>query len=313
MTARIVMKLEVVERIDLGDGVARATLRHPRRPALPAWTPGAHVDLRLPDGKVRQYSLIGDPDDLTTYTIAVKRDETGRGGSRLAHQILREGAIAHVSAPRNNFPLVPGRAVLIAGGIGATPLIAMARALARRGEDFAFHLCVRSEDSPFPTLVEAVCGDRLSVYRSSGADARRLDVAALLTGVPDDVHVYCCGPERLTVAVAEAAAGRSEEHVHFEVFAATSDENYKPEPFDVTIASTGQTYRVPADRSALDVLREQGFALPSSCELGVCGSCECGYVDGIVVHRDVVLKPSTRQHRMMLCVSRARVGVTLDL
>ncbi|GGK50190.1 PDR/VanB family oxidoreductase [Salinarimonas ramus] len=313
MTARIVMKLDVVERTELGDDVARLVFRHPRRPTLAAWTPGAHVDLRLPDGKVRQYSLIGDPDDLATYTIAVKREASGRGGSRLVHEALCVGAVAHVSAPRNNFPLAPGRAVLIAGGVGATPLISMARELVRRGEDFAFHLCVRTADSPFAIMAEAVAGERLSVHASSGEGARRLDVAALVAGLAPDVHLYCCGPDRLTAAVAEAAEGRDEDTVHFEVFAATADENYKPEPFDLTIASTGRTYRVPAERSALDVLREEGFALPSSCELGVCGSCECGYTQGTVIHRDVVLEPSARQHRMMPCVSRARVAVTLDL
>ncbi|MGI4793186.1 MAG: flavin reductase family protein, partial [Janthinobacterium lividum] len=133
-------------------------------------------------------------------------------------------------------------------------------------------------------------------------------------GDPDPgTHVYCCGPQRLTDAVRKATARWPEAQVHFEAFQATLDENYKAEPFDVTLASTGETLRVPADRSALDVLREHGLVLPSSCELGVCGACRCGYRDGVVIHRDSVLGVAARQDHMMLCVSRARVAVTLEL
>lgn len=316
MTARMIMKLAVTERRELGDGVARFVFRHPKKPTLPRWSPGAHVDVRLPDGKVRQYSLIGDPDDLSHYAIAVKREDAGRGGSSHIHANLHEGDEVHVSAPRNNFPLHDGPAVFIAGGIGVTPILSMAREAARRGDEIAVHLCVRSDRSPFPSLFEESFADRLNVYRSRGEGAQRLDVTTLVRGLPADTQIYCCGPERLTDAVAEAAQaveGRDDESVHFEVFTATLDENFNPEPFDVTVKSTGKTHRVPANRSALDVLREAGHTLPSSCELGVCGSCECGFVDGTVIHRDKVLRPGARQTRMMLCVSRARVAVTLDL
>jgi reactive intermediate/imine deaminase len=120
-------------------------------------------------------------------------------------------------------------------------------------------------------------------------------------------HIYCCGPQRLTEDVRAAAAHWQEAQVHFEVFQATLDENFKPEPFDIEIASTGKVIRVPAEQSALDALRGEGFILPSSCELGVCGACECGYRDGVVIHRDAVLGVAARQDRLMLCVSRARV------
>lgn len=321
MTARMIMKLTVAERRELGDGVARFVFRHPKKPSLPAWSPGAHIDMRLPDGKVRQYSLISDPDDLSHYAIAVKREAPGRGGSSHIHANLSEGDETHISAPRNNFPLQEGPAVFIAGGIGVTPMISMAREAARRGSDLAFHLCVRSDASPFPDIVRESIGgesndDSLTVYRSQGEDARRLEVARLVSTVSPDIPIYCCGPERLTDAVADAAAtvaGRDEDSVHFEVFTTTLDENFNAEPFDVTVLSTGKTHRVPADRSALDILREAGHTLPSSCELGVCGSCECGYTEGAVIHRDKVLRPSARQTRMMLCVSRARVAVTVDI
>lgn len=317
MTARLIMKLKVESVTPAGESVALYTLRHPLRRVLPEPEPGAHVDVRLPDGRIRQYSLCGDPNDLSAYQIAIKREDAGRGGSRWLHDNLSAGAVVHVSAPRNNFGIASqaSRHVLIAGGIGVTPFAAMASRLARAGADFDLHLCSRTPDAPLLDNLRTICGDRLHIYFSGqGTAGERLDVAAMLAAeTRPGTHVYCCGPQRLTEAVRAATAHWPETVVHFEAFKPTLDENFKPEPFDLRIASTGETVRVPADRSALEVLRERGFALPSSCELGVCGSCECGYRDGVVIHRDAVLGVSARQDRMMLCVSRARVQVTLDL
>jgi vanillate O-demethylase ferredoxin subunit len=220
-----------------------------------------------------------------------------------------------VSHPRNNFGVAveARRHVLIGGGIGVTPLAAMARYLTARGAEFILHLCARSaEYAPLLSELQALCGDRLRCWFSS--DSSRFDPAAL--GAPEDgVHVYACGPQRLTDAVQATleTAGWPVEQLHVEHFAPTVDENYKPEPFDAQIASTGAIVHVPADVSLLEVLRRHGFAMPSSCEIGVCGSCECGYRDGTVIHRDVVLPVAKRQDRMMPCVSRARVNVTLEL
>lgn len=313
MTARIIMKLDVIGREPAGDGTIRLTFKHPWRETLPKWTPGAHVDVRLPDGKIRQYSLIGDPRRQDVYVIAVKQETDGRGGSRWIHDALTPGTQAHVTAPRNNFPLAThnGRTVLIAGGIGVTPLLSMARALAERNADFVLHYCSRTAHAPLLGELRAICSEQLHLHTPGGS---RFDAAAVLGQQdPSSAQVYCCGPDRLTASVRAATESWNPDAVHFEIFQPTLDENFKAEPFDVTIASSGQTIRIPADRSALDVLRENGFILPSSCELGVCGSCECGYRDGIVIHRDSVLKLSARQDRMMLCVSRARVSVTVDL
>ncbi|MCJ2076327.1 PDR/VanB family oxidoreductase [Methylobacterium sp. E-041] len=315
MNARLVMKLQVAAAVATTPDVLHLTLVHPRRPELPAWTAGAHVDLRLPDGRVRQYSLCGDPADRGRYEIAVKHETPGRGGSAWVHGNLAPGAVADVSAPRNNFPLATGaqRHVLVAGGIGATPLLAMARTLSAHGADFELHLCARSMiHAPLLADLRTVCGPRLHDWFSE--EGRRFH-PALLRGPDANTHVYACGPRRLTDAVqaALAANGWPPEQVHVEHFAAVSDENFKPEPFGARIASTGAVLHVPADRSLLDVLREHGFSLPSSCELGVCGACECGYRDGTVIHRDAVLPIGKRQDRMTPCVSRARVGVTLDL
>jgi ferredoxin-NADP reductase len=316
MTARLIMKMTVAEVAATGEDVRLITLRHPKRPTLPEPSPGAHVDVRLPDGRVRQYSLCGDPDDATCYRIAVKREAGGRGGSTWIHEHLVRGAEAHVSAPRNHFRLAPdaGEYVLIAGGIGVTPLTAMAYRLVRDGKPFALHYCARSErQAPLLAELRALCGDRLRTHFSAGDEARRFDPAAALAERASGAHVYCCGPARLVEAVRAAAAHWPEEAVHFEFFAPLADYDFEPTPFEIEIGSTGRILAVPADRSALAVLRENGFNVVSSCELGVCGSCECGYRSGTVIHRDVVLEPGARRNRMMLCVSRAEGRVVVEL
>lgn len=315
MTARLIMTLRVAAASATTPDVLHVSLVHPLRPELPAWQPGAHVDLRLPDGRVRQYSLCGDPADRTRYEIAIKREEAGRGGSAWAHANLAEGSLAHVSAPRNNFPLAAeaGRSILVGGGIGVTPLVAMARHLAAEERDFTLHLCARSAAcAPLLAELRQVCGARLETW--FGDEGRRFDPRRL--GAPEPgTHVYACGPARLVDAVRDglAEAEWPDAQIHIERFQATVDENFKAEPFDARIASTDAVLHVPADRSLLDVLREHGFSMASSCELGVCGACECGYRDGTVLHRDSVLPLAKRQDRMTPCVSRARVNVTLDL
>lgn len=315
MSARLIMKLRVEDAVYTTPEVMRLRLRHPLRPQLPPWTAGAHVDLRLPDGRVRQYSLCGDPADLSCYEIAIKREEAGRGGSRWAHDNLSPGTIAHVSAPRNNFPLATDAShhVFIAGGIGVTPFLSMAHALKGGNATFDLHLCARGPDlAPLLPELRAIAGERLQCWFSS--EGRRFDPRVLHRHA-DGVHFYACGPQRLTdaVQVSLEEAGCPADAIHVEHFGAVLDENFKPEPFDAIIASSGKRLHVPADRSLLDVLRDNGVNLSSSCEIGVCGSCECGYVDGTVIHRDAVLPVSRRQDRMMPCVSRARVGVTLAL
>ena len=313
MTARLIMKLRVAKLRFTTPDVMHLQLVHPLRPTLPEWSAGAHVDLRMPDGRVRQYSLCGDPDDSSKYEIAIKREAAGRGGSIWAHEGLREGSEVHISAPRNNLPLSDKgeRYILVAGGIGITPLLSMARTLRCWGKDFTVHYSARSA-SKAPLLAELrdICGPRLQCWFSEGGS--RFDPVAI-GPYEAGTQAYICGPQRLLDAVQSALNTWPEGHVHSEVFQMTVDENFKPEPFEATVASTGQRFLVPADKSLLDILRENDFIMPSSCEMGLCGSCECGYRDGVVLHRDKVLATSKRQDRLMLCVSRARVSVTLDL
>jgi vanillate O-demethylase ferredoxin subunit len=313
VTARLIMKLRVAKARLTTPDVLQLELVHPLRPTLPGWSAGAHVDLRMPDGRVRQYSLCGDSDNLSSYQIAIKREAAGRGGSNWVHDTLGDGREVHISSPRNNFPLDPNGLdyILIAGGIGITPLISMALTLKRRGKAFTLHYCARSTaDAPLLDQLKEICGPDLKTWFSQ--DGTRFDPATI-GPYREGRQLYMCGPQRLLDAVQASVSQWPDDRVHGEVFQMTVDENFKPEPFEATIRSTGQKLLVPADRSLLDVLRDSGFVMPSSCEMGICGSCECGYRDGIVLHRDKVLPTSKRQDRLMLCVSRARVGVTLDL
>ncbi|MET3792935.1 PDR/VanB family oxidoreductase [Aquamicrobium terrae] len=317
MTARLIMKLQVVDRQRVSPEVVAITLKHPLRPELPAWTAGAHVDLRLPDGKIRQYSLCGDPRDRSIYRIAVKREEVGRGGSRWVHENLGTGSIAHCSAPRSNFSLRADarRHVLVGGGIGVTPVISMAYEARNRGEPFELHVLCRSRDfAPFAEELDKAFGQRLTIHCD---DEKPADLPELLKGVAGEsgAHLYFCGPSGLNTAI-HAIAGKlklPDGRLHHELFQAAVDENFVPEPFEITVATSGRTFHVPSDRSALDVLREAGMVLPSSCELGVCGACVCDYRDGEVIHRDVVLDADARKNKMTLCVSRVRGRVTVGL
>ena len=316
MSPRLIMKLDVAEvRPEAGD-VLSVTLRHPRRPSLPGSTAGAHVDVHVPEKGVRQYSLCGDPADLSCYRIAIKREPAGRGGSAWLHANTRPGATLLVSAPRNHFELdeTAERYLLLGGGIGVTPLLAMAHALKRSGKPFVLHDFARSRaDAPLlGEIADRLGPEGLAPHFDDEPDTR-LDLAAALAEPQDGTHVYCCGPAGFMDAVRAAAAAWDEGCVHFEAFAPLSDADFRPEPFDLVLGSSGATLHVPADRSALAVLREAGIELPSSCEIGVCGSCECGVLAGAPVHRDVVLSPRARRTRFIPCVSRAEGRLRLDL
>lgn len=316
MSPRLIMRLDVADaRQERGD-VLLVTLKHPRRPFLPQATAGAHVDVRLPDGRVRQYSLYGDPDDRSAYRIAVKREVPGRGGSEWLHGNLRPGSSVMVSAPRNHFELSHDaeRYLLLAGGIGITPLLAMARFLASTAKPFRLHVFARSRKiAPLLAEAEAATGsERLACHFDDEPDSRiQLDT---LLGSPDSgTQVYCCGPAGFMDAVRQASTGWPEDAVRFEAFQPLFDASFVPEPFEIVLASTGATIPVPAERSALDLLREAGIELPSSCEIGVCGSCECGILGGEPLHRDVVVSPRARRNSFIPCVSRAKGTIRLDL
>jgi len=283
-----------------------------RRP-FAAYEAGAHIDVHAPNGMVRQYSLCGDPAEPGQYTIAVKLEEAGRGGSASMHRGAEAGMALGIEGPRNHFPLRPGErgTMLIAGGIGITPIYAMARSLAARQLPWELHYCARSEaHAAFLPQLQA-----LGPVHTYFSEAPLLDAAALLRGVREGVQVYCCGPTPLMAAVQEASAHWPAGSVHFEFFSAPPARWPDNEPFEVELARAGRVAQVPADRSILQVVRECGIDVHSACEEGVCGTCETAVLAGTPQHRDVLLTPAEKAagKSMMICVSRAARGARLVL
>ena len=283
---------------------------------LPAFEPGAHVDLHLPDGTIRQYSLCGDPADRRTYRIAV-RDVKGGRASRFVHRgDLRPGVVVTLGLPRNNFAFdTAPRYLFVAGGIGITPLMPMMRAATAAGASWSLLLCApRAADAPFIREARAL-GGAVSLHAS--AEGTRLDVAARLREPQADTLLYCCGPERLMLAVEEATAAWPEGSVRFEWFTPRArPEGEASDSFEVECAQAGITVTVPKGRSVLQVLNEAGIAVPCSCEQGICGTCEVPVLEGEVDHRDSILSSAERAANatMMCCVSRAKSSrLVLDL
>jgi ferredoxin-NADP reductase len=286
-----------------------------RRP-LPPFTPGAHIDVHAPSGQVRQYSLCGDARDASRYTIAVKREADGRGGSRSMHDDVEEGGPLGIVEPRNHFPLASEAAhsLFIAGGIGITPIYAMIRALDAADRAWDLHYCARSEGhAAFYAELAALGGPRVVPWFS---ETPILDARALLREVRDGTHVYCCGPPGLMAAVKEAALHWPADRVHFEYFAAPGRVDAPNRRFEVELRASGLFLDVPAERTLLAVVREQGIEVASSCEEGVCGTCETRVLEGECEHRDFLLSEAERaaNKSMMICVSRAKSPrLVLDL
>ncbi|WP_157114760.1 PDR/VanB family oxidoreductase [Nocardia niwae] len=286
--------------------------------ALPRWRPGAHLDLELPSGRLRQYSLCGDPADVRAYRVAVRRIPEGGGGSVEVHDALAVGTPIVARGPRNAFPFaVPGhgspatRLHFVAGGIGITPILPMARLAHRLGIEWSMVYTGRSRDT-LPFLEEiAGFGDRVLVRTD---DEHGLpDASALLPGIGPDTAVYCCGPVPMTTAIATAVRGMPYVELHSERFSPPPIVNGKP--FEIRFASTGELVEVGADRTALDAILASRPDRPYSCRQGFCRTCKVRVLAGEPDHRDSVLTDAEREAgAMLVCVSRADGGrLVLDL
>ncbi|WP_020656212.1 PDR/VanB family oxidoreductase [Massilia niastensis] len=289
----------------------------PEGGALPPVTAGAHVDVHLPNGITRSYSLLHAGESLERYLVGVKRDPNSRGGSRYMHEQLRVGMPITLSLPRNHFPLAEDSAhtVLIAGGIGITPIWCMAQRLERIGASWELWYACRSRaDLAFlPEL--ARFGDRVHVHLDEEANAV-LDMAGIVAAAPADAHFYCCGPAPMLAAYEAAAAGRAPDTVHLERFGATQPLVTGGDGFVVQLARAGIELVVPAESTLLEVLTNHGIVIDSSCQAGICGCCEITVLAGEVDHRDEVLTQAQRAgHKsMMACCSRAKSArLVLDL
>lgn len=308
-------KVVVHARERAADGVVALDLRDPAGGELPAWTPGAHIDLVLADGLVRQYSLCGDPADRTTWRIAVLREPDGRGGSAYVHDELHPGTAILIRGPRNHFPLHPAsRYLFIAGGIGITPILPMVTAAG----DAEWRLVYGGRSAAsmaFARELQAAHGDRV-VLRPQDEHGL-LDLDRLLADEHPDTLVYCCGPAPLLEAVEARCAARPPGTLHVERFTPKdAGEPTRAESFEVELAATGLALTVPPERSILEVVEEAGVQILSSCREGTCGTCETAVLAGEVDHRDSLLTPDERaaNDTMFVCVSRAACPkLVLDL
>lgn len=311
------VEVHSVERV--ADEIVRVRLVSPDGKALPRWAPGAHIDIECGDtGLSRQYSLCGDPADASAYEIAVLRDPESRGGSAWVHGRLRPGDRLRIRGPRNHFRLdeADRRAIFIAGGIGITPIAAMARRARELGIDYTVHYSGRSLASmALVDELRELHGDRLHLY--CGDQGRRNDFAALLAQPQAQAHIYACGPTRMLDALKAGTAHWPDDALRVEHFASTAGtlDPSRETPFEVELRDSGLTLTVPADRTLLATLRAANIDVQSDCEEGLCGSCEVHVLSGQIDHRDVVLTRAERETngRMMACCSRAAGGCRLVL
>lgn len=302
------------------EGIHAFELVDPDGAELPPATAGAHVDVHLPGGVLRSYSLAGDPADRTTWTLGVLREVNGRGGSGAMHGNVRVGELLTVGPPRNAFALVPHatHTVLLAGGIGVTPIKAMAHTLMARGESFELHYCARTpRNAAFKAELQAlVPQDRLHFHFDNGVPGQGLNVARLLQHQPDGVHLYYCGPVGFMKACAEATTHWAPGTVHSEHFKPpeTAPKTTPDVSFEVRLARRGITVPVLPDQSIVQAIERAGHSVPTSCLSGLCGSCKVDYLEGDVEHNDYILSDEEKTRCLTVCVSRSRSPLlVLDL
>lgn len=288
--------------------------------SLPEFSAGAHIDVQLPNGLVRQYSIHSSPEDTLRYEIAVLLDPSSRGGSRAMHELLHEGTRVIISEPRNLFPLTPDakRSLLFAGGIGVTPILCMAQRLNKLGSSFEMHYCSRSRSrAAFVDRIQA-SGFAEAVTCYYDDEGEKFNSKSVLGSYIAGDHLYVCGPTGfLEFVLSEARAlGWPEESLHREYFAAPIQKPSQGNTFEIRLASSGQYFVIPAESTVAEVLLEAGIDIPLSCEQGVCGTCLTRVLEGEPDHRDMFLTKEERakNNQFTPCCSRSKSPVlVLDL
>lgn len=292
------------------DTVLSYELRSPDGAPLPPFEAGAHLDLHLPAGLVRSYSLCNDPAESHRYVVGINRDAQSRGGSSWIHDNLHAGHMLQVSAPSNNFPLVEDAetSVLVAGGIGITPVLSMVRRLAALGRDWRLHLAVRTRSqAAFLEEIGTLAGDRpdrVRLHVDDENDGHVLDLASVVAELPSDAHVYCCGPLPMLEAFEKATSDLDPARSHVEYFSAR-DAAATEGGYVVELVQSGTTLTVQEGATILDTLLKAGIDVPYSCTEGICGTCETRVVSGAPDHRDMVLSDQEKEDGdvMMICCS----------
>ncbi len=285
---------------------------------LPPFAAGAHIDVHVAPGLVRQYSLCNPPHERHRYLIGVLRDPASRGGSQAMHDAIAAGATLHISAPRNLFALTDApRSLLLAGGIGVTPILAMAEALSAQGAQFEFHYCARSpERMAFRDRIAASSFAAVShLYFDTGDRARKLDLPGLLASLDRSTHIYFCGPAGFIEHVKTCAAQQQwpAAQLHLEYFGAVVEEAAGDQPFEVQLKSTGAAYTIPVGVTVMKVLQDAGVFVPASCEQGVCGTCLTRVLEGVPDHRDQYLteEEQAANDQFTPCCSRSKTPTLL--
>ena len=315
------IEVKVASKTNEADGICSYELVPTSGGELPAFEAGAHVDVHLPDNLIRQYSLCNPPIETHRYQIGVLRDAGSRGGSEAMHDRIDVGTVLRISAPKNHFPLVEARrTLLLAGGIGVTPILAMAETLASKGAAFEMHYCARSpEKAAFKErLGESHLRGLVHFHYDSGDAAQKLDMAALLANPQPDTHLYVCGPQGFIEYVlgTARAQGWPAPQLHVEYFSAAAVDTTGDQPFDVKLASSGKVFTVAPGTTVIKVLADAGVEIPYSCEEGVCGTCLTRVIEGVPDHRDMYLteEEQAANDQFTPCCSRSKTKVlVLDL
>jgi vanillate monooxygenase ferredoxin subunit len=313
------IQVKVLRREAQAEGIDSFELAREDGSPLPAFSAGSHIDVHLPGGVIRQYSLCNDQGEQHRYRIAVLRDPASRGGSIAMHDKVKEGDLITISEPRNHFPLEHApHTLLLAGGIGITPLLCMAQRLRTAGGSFELHYCTRSPARTAFRDEVATFGDRATLHYDDGDAAQKLDLPAVLAAQPAGTRIYVCGPTGFIDFVVKTAKdkGWPADHVHLEYFGAAPQDTTGDRAFEVRLASSGKTYTIPADKSVTTALLEHGVEILVSCEQGVCGTCLTRVLEGECDHRDLYLTDAEREanDQFTPCCSRAKSSVlVLDL
>jgi vanillate O-demethylase ferredoxin subunit len=309
-TLRVVIARKSIEAVD----ICTFELVSADGGNLPAFSAGAHVDVHLPNGITRQYSLCNDPAESHRYLIGVLKDPATRGGSKAMHEFVNEGDTLQISAPKNHFPLAheAQKSLLVAGGIGVTPILCMAERLTIAGADFEMHYCTRSRDRTafHGRIQQSSFAPKVQFHFDDGVAQQKLDISTLLHSRLPGTHLYVCGPKGFMDAVLDTARvkGWPDDHLHYEFFSAEPVKSDSDRSFEVKLASSGKLVVVPKDKTVVQALADAGVEVQTSCEQGVCGTCLTRVLEGEPDHRDMYLTPEEQavNDQFLPCCSRAK-------
>ncbi len=316
------LTVKVTKKTIEAEGIVSFELRSPSGDDLPVFTAGSHIDVHIAGKYIRQYSLCNAPDERHRYLLGVLREPGGTGGSAAMHDVISEGDLVQVSPPRNSFHLNDNSdfSLLLAGGIGVTPLMSMAQHLATLGRAFTMHYCARSPErcAFYKELNESEFRNQIIFHFDDGPEGQKLDLVNLLSTRPEGANLYVCGPKGFMEAViSNGEKAWPADTIHREYFSADPQVGHdNDEGFQVKIDSTGEIYDIPEDKTVVDALFEYGIKIPVSCEQGICGTCITGVLEGIPDHRDGIF--SDEEHsandQMTPCCSRSKSKLlVLDL